>query len=222
MYLLRLSSRIKYDLYNIIAQYTICMCCPATLFHKCVNSLWNMYGLSIISLKKNYNILEQAADVIQSSLVTSGWRVILKRQFKLQVPSLRVCLELHHNIIDKTYVHVLLVFVLAGTIQTNSSCEAIIAVDKSLTGVAAIHEAKYSDVTTCLYQCQQRSDCVTTQWHTTGVCKLYDVSSRRTDVTVTSDGSSQLFEFICDGVYPYFITVLVPGCDLTAYILVTR
>ena len=111
-----------------------------------------------------------------------------------------MCLELHHNIIDKTSVHVLLVFVLADTVQTNSSCEAIIAVDKSLTGVAAIHEEKYSDVTTCLYQCQQRSDCVTTQWHTTGVCKLYDVSSRQTDVTVTSDNSSQLFEIHCRGV----------------------
>ena len=42
---------------------------------KCVRSI---HPLS----KKSHNILEQTADVIQSSLVTSGWRVILKRQFK--------------------------------------------------------------------------------------------------------------------------------------------
>ena len=111
---------------------------------------------------------------------------------------------------------------IVGTLPSNPRCDFIIIDETSWTDVDTIHEAKYSDVTTCLYQCQQRSDCVTTQWHTTGVCKLYDVSSRKTDVTVTSDGSSQLFEFACDGVYPYFITVLVPGCEPTAYILVTR
>ena len=106
----------------------------------------------------------------------------------------------------------------ADIVQANSTCDVIVAVDKRLDNVEAIHEEKYSDVTTCLYQCQQRSDCVTTQWHTSGVCKLYDVSSRQTDLTVTSDGSSQLFEFTCDGVYSYFITVLLPGCEPTAYI----
>ena len=81
--------------------------------------------------------------------------------------------------------------------NANVTCDVISIVDRELRGAVVIYDAKHSDVTACLYQCQRRSECVTAQWHSSGICKLYDVSPR--DASLSYDATAQLYEFLCEG-----------------------
>ena len=83
--------------------------------------------------------------------------------------------------------------------NSNDTCDIITTMNQVFSGVVALYEAKYSDVTACLYECQLRAECVTAQWRSSGVCNVYDVSPRDASVTLVSDTTAQLYEFLCEG-----------------------
>ena len=91
-----------------------------------------------------------------------------------------------------------------------ASCDVISTYTGNIDdSVPSIVRTKTGDASTCLYLCQQHTDCVMVQWQRTGACTLYDVLLS-SEMTIVPASATMTYEFICGGKFGQNISILIP------------